>query len=361
MNFLKKLFGIKPRTMTSAEFWDWFQTKEKAFHHVVKNQGDVEGQFLNVISPKLAGLRDGYFCLIGMLDPDTVELVITADGIVKEFVFVEELVEAAPSIKGWKFTAHKPAHDIADLGVKVHGFEFNKENLRFEPIVSSLRPDEIEITVIHPAFNDDNRNEISNGVYIFLDAFLGEINFATTIDHLNIESKGNTNELVPIDKLKDYLIWRQKEFIEKYDGVRFNTESDNYSGFEAMLENGNPLVAIMNTELLKWDRKASHPWILKIEIEYTGSGNGMPDSITFDLMNEFEDALIAELRDSEGYLNVGRQTADGSREIYFACKDFRKSSKVASDMIAKYSDRLKISFEIYKDKYWRTFERYVNS
>ena len=34
-------------------------------------------------------------------------------------------------------------------------------------------------------------------------------------------------ELIPIEKLKDFLIWRQKEFIEKYEGTRRNTIDDN--------------------------------------------------------------------------------------------------------------------------------------
>lgn len=44
-----------------------------------------------------------------MLDNETAELIITADGILKNYVFVEELIDSVPKIKGWKFTAHKPA------------------------------------------------------------------------------------------------------------------------------------------------------------------------------------------------------------------------------------------------------------
>jgi hypothetical protein len=52
----------------------------------------------------------------------------------------------------------------------------------------------------------------------------------TTIDNLKIISKEEAQkELIPVEKLKAYLTWRQKEFIEKYEGVRRNTENDNYS------------------------------------------------------------------------------------------------------------------------------------
>ena len=53
-------------------------------------------------------------------------------------------------------------------------------------------------------------------------------------------------------------------------------------------------------------------------------------------MNDFEEKLILELKDSDGYLNVGRQTGDSSREIYFACKDFRLPSKILTKFQSDY-------------------------
>jgi hypothetical protein len=166
-------------------------------------------------------------------------------------------------------------------------------------------------------------------------------------------------ELIPIGKLKDYLIWRQKEFIEKYEGVRHDTDSDTYSMLEAELEGGNKLLAVINTDLLEWGAKASHPWVLTVEIKYDGeNNNGMPDDMTYKLLNEIEDEILAELKDADGYLNIGRQTADSVREIYFACKEFRKPSKLMHQLEIKYADLIDISYDIYKDKYWMSFNRF---
>lgn len=362
MGFLKNLFGGKDARINSyADFWAWFQTKEKDFHKVVKNGGDIEKDFFRLMAPKLDELRAGYFYVTGMLDDNTVELIITGDGAIRHLVFVEELVAAAPEIGGWKFTAHKPAIDLDNVNISMNDYQFGGDTLSFLPVENPAYPDEIEITVVHPDLRDDNREQINNGIYIFLDHYLGELNFATSIDLMNIESPKGKNDLVPVSKLKDYLIWREKEFIEKYEGVRHNTADDNYTGFEATLENGNPVVAVMNNDLLHWDRKASHPWILKIEIRYEAVNNGMPDQETYALMDDFENQLAEVLKDSDGYLSVGRQTADGLREVFFACKDFRKSSKVTSEVISSFADRLTISYDIYKDKYWRTFDRFINA
>jgi hypothetical protein len=128
---------------------------------------------------------------------------------------------------------------------------------------------------------------------------------------------------------------------------------------EAYHEDNSLLIAIINTDLLKWDNKVSHPWVLKIEIPYkAGIGNGMPDDNTRLLLDGIENDITSELKDIEGYLNIGRQTTKNVREIYFACIDFRKPSKVLHKTQKKFESQFAISYEIYKDKYWRSFNRF---
>jgi hypothetical protein len=128
---------------------------------------------------------------------------------------------------------------------------------------------------------------------------------------------------------------------------------------EAKLESGNALIAVINTDLLQWDSKASHPWILSIKIPFDGSNNnGMPDDDIYKLLDEVENNISEELNDFEGFVNIGRQTAKNVREIYFACKEFRKPSKVLFKIQSDYADKMEITYDIYKDKYWQSFERF---
>lgn len=361
MSLLRSIFGKKEQPIKSNDdFWTWFQSNEPRFYNIVKSGKNPEKGFFDSLSSKLGELKDGYFYLTGMFDEDTVELVLTPDGIVKNIVFVEELVMSAPTIPNWKFTALKPSLDIENVVIRMADYTFENENLSFYAIEHKNYPDEVDIVVAHNDYKENDKSTIINGTFIFLDNYLGELNSVTTIDNLTIISKDQAEkELIPIEKLKDYLIWREKEFFEKYNGVRYNTENDTYSSLEATLNNGLPLVAIINTTLLDWDSKASHPWILLVEIKYDGSqNNGMPDNDTYELLNNFEDEIMVELKDFEGFLNIGRQTADNERVIYFACKDFRKPSKLLHNLTKKHSDKLDLNFDIYKDKYWQTFERF---
>ncbi|RZJ50497.1 MAG: DUF695 domain-containing protein [Flavobacterium sp.] len=362
MGFLEKIFNSKEQPINNYnDFWNWFQRNEKAFLEVLKGKGDIESGFFNKLSPKLNELRDGYFFLTGMMDDNTAELVLTADGALKNIVFVEELVEAAPVIEGWKFTALKPSLNIEDVTIRMANYTFSKDELSFYYTDDSNFPDEIDITVIHNDLNEANRDIVTNGTYIFLDNFLGELNFATTIDNINVGKDKVEKEIIPIEKLKDFLIWREKEFVEKYSGTRHNTENDRYSMLEAEIEGGKPLVAVINTDLLNWDSKASHPWILAIEVKFLGDDNGLPNDIYLGKLNELEDDLMNQLKDSDGYLNVGIETVNSLRIIYFACKDFRKPSKIADELIYKYEDRFVITFDIYKDKYWQSFNRFLGN
>nr|WP_299245396.1 DUF695 domain-containing protein [uncultured Aquimarina sp.] len=362
MSFFKSLFNTKEQPINSySDFWNWFLENEKKFHDVLKKQGDIKRIFFDKLAPKLDELKDGFWYLAGMYDDNTSELVITPDGVIKNIIFVEELVQAAPKITNWKFTALKPAIEIENVRIDMANYTFDSENLSFYSIDHKNYPDEIDIVIVHNDYNEQDKSTMLNGTYIFLDNYLGELNSVTAIDNLTLISKKDaTKELIPISKLKSFLIWREKEFIEKYQGLRHNTDNDNYSSLEATLENGLPLLAIVNSDLLDWDSKASHPWIAIIEIKYDGkNNNGMPNDTSYQLLNEIEDKIIIELKDSDGYLNIGRQTADSVREIYFACVDFRKPSKVLHKIKREYLNNIELDFNIYKDKYWQSFNRFI--
>ena len=358
MSLLRNLFGKKEQPINSYEdFWQWFKKNENTFFKIVKSNLNVQEEFLDKIIKKLNEFKDGYYFLTGMFNEGTVELIFTAEGEIKNIVFVEEIVQAAPYTKGWLFTALNPELNIENVSINMNGYVFGRENLWFYANEEPDYPDEVNLTIIHDDYYDSNKSTIIHGTYIFLDNFLGELNSVTTFDKLIVIGKENaTKELIPIEKLKSYLVWREKEFVEKYEGVRHNTDNDTFISYKATSEEGNALYAIMNSDLLNWDAKASHPWILHIKIGYKGiNNNGMPDDETYELLDKLENKILDQLKDFEGYLNIGRETSDNLKEIYFACKEFRKPSKVTYDISIKYSEKLSITYDIYKDKYWRSF------
>ena len=292
MSFFKSIFSIKEEPINSySDFWKWFVQNEKKFYKAVKDQGNINKIFFDRLAPKLDELKEGFWFLAGMYDDNTSELILTADGVIKNIVFVEELVDSAPKMDNWRITALKQPSELNQYGIEMGGYKFDGSKMSFYSTDHKQMADEIDITITHEDFSEENEDVMTNGVYLALDNSLGELNSVTTIDNVNvINPKDATSELIPMEKLKDFLNWREKEFVEKYRSFRHNTANDNYSGLEATLKNGLPLIAVINRDLMNWDSKASHSWIAVMEIKYDGkNNNGLPNESTYQLLNEIEE------------------------------------------------------------------------
>ncbi|RYZ32349.1 MAG: DUF695 domain-containing protein [Sphingobacteriales bacterium] len=359
MSIFRKVFPAKkPVVGGFEEFWSWFQKQERDFHTAVRSGRNIEKEFFNKLTPMLHQLNNEVLLLTGMKDPDTVELVFTADGKVKHFAFIEDLVTSAPQLRGWQFTALKPA--IPGVSIEMGGYQFGEDNISFVPDDDPLRPDEIRIILVHEDYREENSDLIENGSFIYLDNTLGELEFACLIDHVQLASKNEVAaDLIPVAKLKDYLSWREKEFVEKYGALRRDTSGDQHSLMEGRLPNGQSAIIVLNADLLRWDARASHPWLLLVELQYTDKQHaGMPGETTSEKLQVLEDRISNELPAGEGYLNIGRQTGANAQHLFFACQEFRRPSRVMAALLRDNSTDIRISFEIVKDKYWKTLEGY---
>lgn len=358
MTLLKGLLKDEP-IRTYNDFWTWFVKHEKTFFKVIKSQQNIEKNFFNKLSPKLSELKDGFWYLTGMLNENTAELILTADGIIKNIVFVEELVAAAPVIPGWKITALKPALDIDHIAIKMDGYLSGRDTLTFYSNEDPKYPDEIDITIVHKDYKEKDKASITNGVFLFLDNYLGELNSVSSIDNVEVIGKDQAKrELVPIEKLKDFLDWREKEFVEKYQGVINNTQDMSHSIFEAETEDGRRAIAVINTDILNWESKAAYQWMLIIEIPYDGSKNsGLPAGDVNESLALLETKICGHLKEEEGYILIGHESADSIRSIYFACKEFRRPSKVIHQLSLD-EPTWKLDYKIYKDKYWRSLNKF---
>jgi len=345
---------------TYQDFWDWFLIHEKDFHKIISSGKDIEEKFFNHIAPRLHEINEGFYFLAGMSDDFTAELIITVEGELKNIIFAEEIIEQAPKIEGWKLTALKPEIGIESVNIDLEGLKFTGENIFFYPNEFENYPDEIDITLVYEDFKEENKEAITTGICIFLDHFLGELNFATQIDTFNITRKENAEkELIPIIKLKDFLQWREREFTEKYKDEKISAHDEEFSVLEGVLDNGMPLIAAINTSLLSYESKASYPWVSVLKIHYNGEHHqGLPDKEDFEKMKVIEENMVNALKRENGHLYIGRESADEVRENYFVSKDFREPSKVLHHIIRDNPD-YKISLDIYKDKYWQSFESYT--
>lgn len=352
--------NLDQNNKTYAEFWKWFSDHAQEFYEVIKSGQNVEENFINIFAPELDKIESQVFFLVGMEEDKKAELIFTPDGRIQNVFWAEKLVAEAPEIDNWKFRALKPASQNIDFAIKMHDLTFDRENIQFYPILHENYPDKIDLMFVYNAYHEEAHDDILNGIFIFLDNFLGEETMIQSIDKINVKGPQSvTEELIPLEKLKDYIIWREKEFVEKYQDVRHDPSNDEFTGFEGTVEGNKPILSTFNTSILNWEYKASHPWILVIMIHYTPEGEaGFPDAETYKVITAFEDDLELTLPSLSGYIFLGSETVDGLRETFIACREFRLATEAIHNLQVKYKDTLDMNYEFYKDKYWQSFERY---
>lgn len=340
-------------------FWRWFADHNPQLLAAISRSDKLESEFFSMIMPELRAIHEGIWPLVGLREGGA-ELIFTADGEMKNIVFVEELVAAAPAIEGWQFSALKPMYETRDMNIDVAGLIFDEQSLSFYARQDANYPDEIDLVIVYKHFDADRSNDIATGVFIFLDHLLGEINATTLIDNIDISGvPDEAVDLIPIHKLKDYLHWREKEFVERYGELFFNSEEEGFSTFEAVTDDMQTLLAHINIAALRWDAKGTHPWLLRLSFMYTSlEEDGLPDAIDLIMMQSVEQQLMQLLPENKGYIPLGHETGDGRRDWYMACKEFRNCSKAVKLLLEQHAN-INMDYKIYKDKYWQTFERYA--
>jgi len=361
MSDFKNISGHKNTTIDlNRAFWNWFFANEKEFHNIIKEGVNIKEDLFSKLLPKLNELKEGLTVLTRMVDENNAELIFSANRAVRNFVFVEELFAAAPDIKGWKFGAHNPEREKNLMDVDVDGYHFSLDNLSFYPEVDVNYPDEIEIVIVHDDFTEEKKNTISDGISFFLDNLLSKIRFVTMIDRLTVISTAEARrELIPIEKLKPYLIWREKEFVAKYEDVTVDITDHDTVLFRGERTDGSRVVAIMNKDLLKWEAKMSHPWMLKFEICFAEALNSnLAIAPIFKTVFLIEEEILLAFKGKNGQLRICSETSNDVTVIYYACKEFRNSSKIAYQIQQNFKDKVEISYEIHKDKYWRSLSDY---
>ena len=344
--------------ISNEGFWSWFGDHALHFFETVKAQENISRDFIEVVSEKLNGLRIGFFILTGMYDDDTAELIVTADGNVSVIPFIEELIALAPVISNWRFTALKPPTDRDDFEVGFSQASLSADNLFFTYEAQEEYPDLIDIEVVHEGITDATKRLFTQGVFIFLENYIGEMECINLIDSIDVKATHKAEgELIPMSKLASFLRWRHKELIEKYDQVIQSTEEDTYVGYESKTKEGLTVIATINTKLLNWEHIAAYPWITVLTLGYGNGSNGMPTDEDYALLDELEERVNAMMTTSQYYLNLGRETGEDRREILYATKDFREVVKIMDD-VTRFDCPFNITFDVFKDKYWRSMDRF---
>lgn len=344
-------------------FWQWFVNNEYRFRELEKNDSEQALAFLDELIRNMKPFNQWLKALAGPYPGNRYELIITADGDVTLFCKVEELIEKAPDLSKWKFTAHKPALGFEGISIDLYEKKFSVDTTCFYPIIHDEYPDEVSIILTHTEYNAEEDDQFQAGGMIYLENGLGEENTATKIDHYEtgpLPPADSGVEIIPISKLADYLVWREKEFVEKYESVHAERPDESFNLLEAEDSDGKVMLVTVDVGFKEWPLRPAFPWLVQVDINYKGDANGLPNNHQAEELQTIENEIINLFANSNTIWYIGHRTYDNIRNVYFYSSEFKTCSKLLHRFTGAVHSDYTILFYIRKDKYWQDMEMYFN-
>lgn len=198
-------------SITAGEFWKWFESNQHPYLFINNDNMLEREEIVNRFGEKLHEFHEGLFFLIGGNPDGPQELIITAEGIKENFPKVEELVNAAPEIPGWKIIAFKPALD-SSFGIRIGEMEYSPENLWFIPLKHPDHPEYLGLHIGIPAFDEQLKDDYLQIVFLILDNLLGEKKSAEEIQYIEtvpLPALPSENGFYPLLELDAFIEWKR--------------------------------------------------------------------------------------------------------------------------------------------------------
>ena len=196
---------------TAEEFWDWFRMNNHPYLFINEVDSTEKERLLDLFLEQLHAYCEGLYFEMGGSPKEDQELIISAEGIEKNFPKVEELVAKAPAMPNWKVIAFKQPKGEG-FKTEYNGIVFDPENIYFMPLENSNEPQLIGIKVCVPGFSEETKNDFIAGTYLMLDGLIGEKAVTLDIDYLDIKGMPeDTDGIVGIKQLGAYIGWKKSQ------------------------------------------------------------------------------------------------------------------------------------------------------
>lgn len=202
--------------MSVENFWKWFTDHSEQLTMLNDISETESEQLLDELQHQLDMYCEGLTFEISEQTAQGRTMTISAEGDFDLFRNVVELTDNAPDIDWWEFVPFKQPKGKA-LKVTFDKFHFDTAKMFFLHLESEEEPDIIGLRVSVPDLpanyrpsNSDEDDDLLVGVYVTLEALLGEFDCTTLVGYLEIchtPKEPFKEGFRPLDDLPEFVEW----------------------------------------------------------------------------------------------------------------------------------------------------------
>lgn len=163
-------------------FWQWFEDHNEQLIAMGDLEEKQRHELENALQYQLTKYCAGLAYEMGEPTANGRTLIFTAEGDTDLFRYVVELVDSAPDLDWWQFTAFKQPLGT-ELKVRFDRYLFDTRKMYFQQLECEEEPDMLGLRIAVEGSKPDDE-DFQVGVYVTLEALIGEFDCATLIGYM---------------------------------------------------------------------------------------------------------------------------------------------------------------------------------
>ncbi len=203
------MLGIFKKKDKVDTFWTWFADNKKVFE---RTDDTNKNENLNLLLSKIHCIETGLSTDLREEINGIRELTISPEGDREKFQIVIDIVNKAPNIKGWTFTAFRQPLDF-DFSLEYENIKFKPSEMFFHPLIDG---DNLDLIIYAKNISNCDSDKVGFYGLITMDNLLGEYDCVTKVRHYDfhdLNTEENKSNLKSLTELKAFVdnFHRQKE------------------------------------------------------------------------------------------------------------------------------------------------------
>jgi hypothetical protein len=170
-----------PPASKEQQFWAWFSASSERIFEFEKDQTAVFDELQQELNRVVSGLSFEF----GPVQNGRRELAISADGIKERFLSVNRLVDAAPKLAKWQFTALRPRRALANVEIKVNGLKLSPRDVKFR---AQKDGNQVALILFVPGLTTETYETLGSMAFLLLDQALGEYDTETKVGAIDFRN-----------------------------------------------------------------------------------------------------------------------------------------------------------------------------